>query len=124
MSKNSPIFHHHIKFNLYFNMEYCLKLEFITNGQIYESVIQKEIPRAKRFLWIATADIKDMYVSQGKSRVPFLKVLSDLIKKGVEIRLIHAKEPGPRFREDFDKLPALFSGLERMLCPGFTLNRW
>ena len=38
-------------------------------------------------------------------------------KKGVEVRLIHAKEPGPAFREDFDKHPALFDGLERALCP-------
>ncbi len=31
--------------------------------------------------------------------------------------LIHAKEPGPNFREDFDCYPVLFSGLERVLCP-------
>ena len=48
---------------------------------------------------------------------PFLAVLAQLIKKGVEVRLIHAKEPGPAFREDFDKYPALFDGLERALCP-------
>jgi phosphatidylserine/phosphatidylglycerophosphate/cardiolipin synthase-like enzyme len=35
----------------------------------------------------------------------------------VEVRLIHAKEPGPAFREDFDKYPLLIDGLERMLCP-------
>ena len=48
---------------------------------------------------------------------PLLKVLSDLVKNGVEIRLIHAKEPGPTFREDFDKYPALIKGMERVLCP-------
>lgn len=46
-----------------------------------------------------------------------LEVLSDLAKKGVEIRLIHAKEPGPAFRQDFDKYPALIEGMERVLCP-------
>ena len=39
------------------------------------------------------------------------------MKRGVEIRLIHAKEPGPVFREDFDRYPILKTGLERMLCP-------
>lgn len=91
--------------------------QFITNYQIYEEVILKQVPLAKRFLWIATADIKDMYVHQGRNMVPFLKVLAGLIEKGVEVRLIHAKEPGPRFRADFDKHPALIEGLERMLCP-------
>ena len=32
--------------------------------------------------------------------VPFLKVLATLIGRGVEIRLIHAKEPGPNFCKD------------------------
>ena len=48
---------------------------------------------------------------------PFWGVLADLIKKGKEVRLIHAKEPGPNFREDFDHYPVLFTGLERLLCP-------
>ena len=38
-------------------------------------------------------------------------------RKGVEIRLIHAKEPGPAFRQDFDKYPALIDGMELVLCP-------
>lgn len=33
------------------------------------------------------------------------------------IRLIHAKEPGPNFRRDFDRYPNLISGLEKLLCP-------
>ena len=33
------------------------------------------------------------------------------------VRLIHAKEPGPNFREDFDKYPVLYDRLERVLCP-------
>lgn len=35
----------------------------------------------------------------------------------MEVRLIHAKEPGPNFREDFDKYPVLYDCLERVLCP-------
>ena len=38
---------------------------------------------------------------------PFIAVLVKLLKRGVEIRLIHAKEPGPAFREDFDRYPIL-----------------
>ncbi len=32
-------------------------------------------------------------------------------------RNTHAKEPGPNFREDFDKYPVLYDRLERVLCP-------
>ena len=35
----------------------------------------------------------------------------------MEVRLIHAKEPGPNFLEDFDKYPVLYGRLERVLCP-------
>ncbi|MBD3316535.1 MAG: phosphatidylserine synthase [Chitinivibrionales bacterium] len=49
--------------------------------------------------------------------VPFLEILADLIDRGVSVRLIHAREPGPRFREDFDRYPQLIEGLERLLCP-------
>ena len=39
------------------------------------------------------------------------------MKEGVEVRLIHAKEPGQNFRDDFDKYPLLWSRMERVLCP-------
>ena len=52
-----------------------------------------------------------------KEKKPFLALLAQLIRKGVEVRLIHAKEPGPAVREDFDKYPVLYDRLERVLCP-------
>lgn len=75
------------------------------------------VSSVKHTLWIGTADIKDLYVKVGTQTKPCLAVLAQLIKKGVEVRLIHAKEPGPAFREDFDKYPVLFDQLERVLCP-------
>jgi phosphatidylserine/phosphatidylglycerophosphate/cardiolipin synthase-like enzyme len=90
--------------------------EYIANEVHYEKVIAK-IKDCKKTLWIGTADIKDLYVKDGRGTKPLLEVLSDLAKRGVAIRLIHAKEPGPAFREDFDKYPALIEGLERVLCP-------
>ena len=57
----------------------------------------------KHSLWIGTADIKDLYVEAGKEKKPFLALLAQLIREGVEVRLIHVKEPGPAFPVDFDK---------------------
>jgi len=97
-------------------------LEFITDRDIYEKVICGRIGKARNFLWIATSDLKDLYVHKGAKMVPFLEILSDLIKKQVEIRLLHAKEPGPAFRRDFDKYPNLIAGMERILCPRVHLK--
>jgi len=93
-----------------------IQTKYISDTDHYE-VVLKKVLTVKKQLWIGTADIKDLYFKQGIQSVPFLKILSDLIKKGVEIRLIHAKEPGPNFRSDFDKYPQLSTGLERALCP-------
>jgi len=89
---------------------------YISNESHYEQVIER-IKTVKKTLWIGTADIKDLYVKDGRGTKPLLEVLSDLAKRGVAIRLIHAKEPGPAFRQDFDKYPALIEGMERVLCP-------
>ena len=73
--------------------------------------------KVKHDLWIGTADLKDLYVEGGRDMVPFLSVLDKLLKRGVDVRLLHAKEPGENFREDFDKYPGLLIRLERRLCP-------
>ncbi|MBQ0088267.1 MAG: phospholipase, partial [Prevotellaceae bacterium] len=91
-------------------------IKFISDSNHYYDVIELAI-KAKNNIWIGTADIKDMIVLPGKKGKPFLGVLSELIGKGVNVRLIHAKEPGQAFREDFDKYKHLSAGLERVLCP-------
>ena len=87
-------------------------IQYIADEAHFKEVIAR-VPKVKKALWIGTADIKDLYVEDR----PFLGLLADLIQKGREVRLIHAKEPGPNFREDFDHYPVLFTGLERVLCP-------
>ena len=118
---------------------------FISNSALYKEVLSRVL-HVKESLWIGTADIKDLYIEDGKTNnvsskrgqkelvlsaerekgratlKPFLEVLAKLIKKGVAVRLIHAKEPGLVFREDFDKYPILYDGLERVLCPRVHLT--
>lgn len=89
---------------------------YISNSSHYKEVLSR-VTHVKQSLWIGTADIKDLYIEDGKNKKPFLEVLAKLIKNGVAVRLIHAKEPGPNFREDFDRFPILYDGLERVLCP-------
>lgn len=91
-------------------------LRYIKNEQHYTLLID-EISKVKHTLWIGTADLKDLYIKQRNSVVPFLSMLEQKISKGVSVRLLHAKEPGENFRNDFDKYPLLWNGLERSLCP-------
>ena len=91
-------------------------IKYISNLSHYSDVLA-HCKNVKHSLWIGTADIKDLYVEEDKQKKPFLAVLAGLIRRGVEVRLIHAKEPGPNFREDFDKYPVLYDRLERVLCP-------
>lgn len=71
----------------------------------------------KRELWVGTADMKDVYIRRGRGAAPLLGLWAELLERGVNVRLIHAKEPGPAFREDFDRFPILATALERVLCP-------
>ena len=90
--------------------------KYIQNEEHYSEVISR-IMSVRNNLWIGTADIKDVYVKQDGDAIPLLGQLATLLKRGVGVRLIHAKEPGPNFREDFDRFPILVTDLERVMCP-------
>ena len=103
---------------------------FLSNRDIYTVVVCGLVPQTTERLWIATSDIKDMNVEPpsrasramevrggGRDMVPFLEVLDGMVKRGIEIRLIHAKDPGSNWRNDFDRYPALWTAMERVLCP-------
>ena len=81
-------------------------LTYISNSDHYKDVLSR-VQAVKHMLWVGTADIKDLYVDVGKEKKPFLALIAQLIRRGVEVRLIHAKEPGPN----------LYDRLERVLCP-------
>lgn len=87
-------------------------IKYIADENHYKEVLSL-VSTAKRTVWIGTADIKDLYVEDK----PFLTILAGLLKKGIEVRLIHAKEPGTAWREDHEKHPILYGGIERVLCP-------
>ena len=87
-------------------------IKYIADENHYKEVLSL-VSKAKQTVWIGTADIKDLYVDDK----PFLALIASLLKKGVEVRLIHAKEPGTAWREDHEKHPILYDGMERVLCP-------
>ena len=97
-------------------------LEYVTDREIYHRLICTEIPKTKRFLWLATADLKDLYINRHRKMVPFLELLSEFCTRRIELRLLHAKRPGPIFWKDYTRYPSLDQGLEMMLCPRVHLK--
>lgn len=93
-----------------------MSIKLISNEQLYKQVIEP-ISQAKKFVWIGTADIKDLHVNYKGNIQSFLAVLNNLAKNKVAIRLLHAKEPGTNFRKSFDKYPLLWKSIERQVCP-------
>ena len=93
-----------------------MSIQFLTNEQLYKHAIEP-IERATTFVWIGTADIKDLHVPVKGSVNSFLSVLDNLARRKVAIRLLHAREPGVNFRKSFDKYPLLWKSMERQLCP-------
>ena len=75
-------------------------IKYIADENHYKEVLSL-VGKAKRTIWIGTADIKDLYVEDK----PFLSLLASMLKKGIEIRLIHAKEPGAAWREGWSRPP-------------------
>jgi hypothetical protein len=93
-----------------------VSINFITNEQLYKQAIEP-VANATSFVWIGTADIKDLHVHHTGTIKSFLYILDSLLKKKVAIRLLHAKEPGVNFKKSFDKYPLLWKNMERQLCP-------
>jgi phosphatidylserine/phosphatidylglycerophosphate/cardiolipin synthase-like enzyme len=75
------------------------------------------IKYARSFVWIGTADIKDLHVNYKGNVQSFLAILDGLVRRRIAIRLLHAKEPGINFSKSFDKFPMLWNNMERQLCP-------
>ena len=54
------------------------------NEESYQRVLADLVPSAERFVWIATADLKDLHVAgAGRRMIPFVQVLGRLVEEGV-----------------------------------------
>ncbi len=98
-----------------------LKARFLFGRSLYEEVIRDGILAAKRVVWIATANVKELFVERPGLRRGYGSVLGafdQLAHKGVDLRILHAQLPSRRFRAAFDRRPRLVGGgLKMKQCP-------
>jgi phosphatidylserine/phosphatidylglycerophosphate/cardiolipin synthase-like enzyme len=111
-----------------------IALELIAGRGHYERVIRAVLD-AHTSVWIATANVKELMVEDGRaapsrrrdlrrsSYVSVLALLDELAARGVELRLLHAELPSRPFREELAHHPRLVGGeLALRRCPRVHLK--
>ena len=97
----------------------------------YQAVIES-VMEARRSVWIATANLKELMVEDSRARPgrrlgerryrSVLSVFEEQVARGVEIRLLHAGQPSRRFSAELGRRPQLMAqpaagSFEMRLCP-------
>jgi phosphatidylserine/phosphatidylglycerophosphate/cardiolipin synthase-like enzyme len=95
------------------------EIELLTGEELHTRVIQEAVLMAEDYVWIATANLKDMRVPlAGKRYRPILEVFDQMAKKGVTFRIVHSDLPSRSFRKTLERFPRLTGGaLELQICP-------
>ena len=99
-----------------------MSLRFVTNDELFIEAIEP-IYKARSFVWIGTADIKDLHVQYRSRVVSFLSVLNDLCKRKVAVRLPSRKGTRTQFQKELSINIRLFWIAWNGSCaPGCILN--
>ncbi len=89
-------------------VERSIRARLLVDGEHYEELIARAVAKAAVSVWITTANLKTMLVeapigTRARARgryVSFFETLTDLARRGVDVRLLHASPPsGPLARE-------------------------
>lgn len=80
-----------------------VSIQFLEGAELCEQVLLGLVPRARRSLWIATANVKDCRVEIGGSYRPIADLFLALCRRGVDVRILHAGVPSEAFRESLSR---------------------
>ncbi len=93
-------------------------IRLLLNREHYTRVVSQSVLAAKKFVWIATANLKDMHVETPLGYKPILEMFNECAMNGVKFRIIHGEIPSKRFQNTLEKLPNLFGhAMELQICP-------
>ncbi len=95
-----------------------IEAELLSGSALYREVVREKLLHARESVWMATANVKAMYVEHRGGFVPLVEVLDGLAARGVALRLLHAELPSRPFRAAFDARARLVAGgLGLKVCP-------
>lgn len=91
----------------------------IRNEEHYRIVVEEGILKAAVSVRIATANVKNLHVLQGKRARSILLRFEEMVDRGVSIRILHGAPPSRPFQEALEKSTSLQRNerFEMMLCP-------
>jgi phosphatidylserine/phosphatidylglycerophosphate/cardiolipin synthase-like enzyme len=96
----------------------ALQADLLFGAELYREVVLHKLAHARESVWIATANVKAMFVEQQGGFRPVLDLFSTLARRGVELRILHAELPSRPFRAAFDRKRKLVQGgLALKICP-------
>lgn len=95
-----------------------LQADLLFGDDLYREVVLDKLTHARESAWIATANVKAMFVEQEGEFRSVLELFSALARRGVDLRLLHAELPSRPFRAAFDRQRKLVEGgLALKICP-------
>ncbi|HYZ90121.1 MAG TPA: phospholipase D family protein [Myxococcales bacterium] len=95
-----------------------IEAELFANAALYREVVQRRLAQARESVWIATANVKEMFVDTGTGFRSLLDLFDELRARRVELRVLHAELPSRPFRAAFERKGALVrGGLALKICP-------
>ena len=93
------------------------EIRVLTGSELHRQVIQDAVLNAADYVWIATANLKDMHIPRGRKYKSILEAFNQLAGQGVSFRIIHSDLPSRPFRRTLDRFPRLIAGaLELQIC--------
>src|SRR5712671_5326664 len=96
----------------------AVETELLSNGELYREVVLRRLAHARESVWIATANVKAMFVDTGTGFRSVIDLFDELRERRVELRLLHAELPSRPFRAAFERKAKLVSGgLSLKICP-------
>jgi phosphatidylserine/phosphatidylglycerophosphate/cardiolipin synthase-like enzyme len=99
-------------------MSFLSDIELLTDYNLHKRVIQEAVLSADRYVWIATANLKDMHIPMARGYKPVLEALDHMAGRGVTFRIVHSALPSRPFRATLERFGRLTSdALELQICP-------
>lgn len=95
-------------------------MKLIADSEHFDILIMDGILKAKRRVWIATANVKDLHVpGPGRRSRPLLDHLAALQARGVRTRILHGGKPSSFFLNSLNSNGELHGGedFEMQQCP-------
>ena len=99
--------------------------------QHYDEVVQRVLGNAKTSVWISTANLKDVHVeapigTRARAAGRYVSITErfvELVRRGVELRILHGAPPSRRFRASLARIKELKAPrFELRHCPRVHLK--